>query len=103
MMKAFRRKRLGEILIEMNALTQDQLAYALDRQRATQERLGVICLSDALISDAVLAEALAQQFGLEHVDLQGFKPDEGLFNVVPPEVMYRYHFIPLELQGEVLV
>jgi len=103
MLKPFRKRKLGDILMEMNALTPDQLAYALDRQRATQERLGTICLSDGLISDAVLARALAEQFGLEFVDLKGFRPDDAVINAVPPDSMYRYHYIPLELDGETLV
>uniref|UniRef100_C6E2S3 Type II secretion system protein E n=1 Tax=Geobacter sp. (strain M21) TaxID=443144 RepID=C6E2S3_GEOSM len=103
MLKPFRKKRLGDILLELGELTPDQLAYALDKQQSTKERLGVICLADGLISDVVLATALAEQFGLGYVDLKGVRPDESLFNFIPPEVMFRFHFVPLELQGDLLV
>ena len=103
MLKPFRRKKLGDILLEQGDITADQLAYALDKQQTTRERLGVICLADGLISDIALAKGLAEQFGLEYIDLKGFRPDEAIFTTIPPETMYRYHFIPLELQGDLLV
>jgi type IV pilus assembly protein PilB len=103
MLTPFKRKRLGDILLEHGALTPDQLAYALDRQQTTKERLGAICLADGLISETSLAQALAEQFGLEYIDLKTFRPDETIFNAIPPEMVYRYHFVPLELQGDQLV
>ncbi|WP_129127484.1 GspE/PulE family protein [Geomonas oryzae] len=103
MLKPFKRQRLGDILVERGDLTKDQLAYALDKQQSTKERLGAICLADGLINDTALGRALAEQFGLEFVDLKGVRPDESLFNVVPPEVMFRYHFVPLEMEGDLLV
>jgi len=103
MLKPFRKKMLGDILLENGELTPDQLAYALDRQQTTRERLGVICLSDGLVGEAALARALAEQFGLEYVDLKGMRLDEAIVNSLPPEMMFRYHFIPLELQGDLLV
>ncbi|GFO70269.1 type II secretion system ATPase PulE [Geomonas limicola] len=103
MLKPFRRKRLGDILLEMGEITADQLAYALDKQQTTRERFGLICLADGLISDVALARALAEQFGLEYVDLKGFRPDETIFAAIPPDTMYRYQFIPLELRGDLLV
>ena len=103
MLKPFRKKMLGDILLENGELTPDQLAYALDRQQTTRERLGVICLSDGLVGEAALARALAEQFGLEYVDLKGIRLDEAIVNSLPPEMMFRYHFIPLELQGDLLV
>jgi len=103
MLKPFQKKKLGDILFDQGELTADQLAYALDRQQATKERLGAILLADGLVSETALAKALAEQFGLEYVDLRGFRPDEEIFNAVPPEMIYRYHFIPLELRGDLLV
>ena len=103
MLKPFRRKKLGDILLEQGEIMADQLAYALDKQQTTRERLGVICLNDGLITDIALAKALAEQFGLEYIDLKGYRPDEAVFAAIPPETMYRYQFIPLELQGDLLV
>jgi type IV pilus assembly protein PilB len=103
MLKPFHRKRLGELLLERGELTPDQLAYALDRQQTSKERLGAICLAEGIIDDVTLATALAEQFGLEYVDLKGFRADEAVLEAFPPEMMFRYHFVPLELRAEQLV
>ena len=102
-MKPFKKNKLGDILLAKGGLTVDQLAYVLDKQQTTKERFGAICLGDGLISEATLAMGLAEQFGLEYINLKGFRPDEAIFNQIPPEIVHRYHFIPLELQGDLLV
>jgi len=103
MLKPFHRKRLGELLLERGELTPDQLAYALDRQQTSKERLGAILLADGIIGEVTMAKALAEQFGLEYVDLKGFRPDESVFETLPPEMVFRYHFVPLEMRGDQLV
>ncbi|MBJ6726329.1 GspE/PulE family protein [Geomesophilobacter sediminis] len=103
MLNNFHRRRLGEILLANGSLTRDQLDYALDKHRTTRERFGTICVADGLISDLALAQTLAEQYGLEFVDLKGFRPPEEVFNAIPPDAAFRYHFVPLELKGETLV
>jgi type IV pilus assembly protein PilB len=99
----FSRKRLGDIMVEHGDLTVDQLQYAIDKLKSTGQRFGEICLNDGLITEEVLVKALAEQFGLDYIDLQGFRIDEGLLNSFPPDTMYRFHFVPLEQQEDVLV
>ncbi|WP_243371228.1 GspE/PulE family protein [Geotalea sp. SG265] len=103
MATTFKRKRLGDILVDKQIITQEQLAFIIDKLKTTSDRFGVICLNEGLITDADLALALAEQFGLEYVDLQGFKPDEALLELLPPDAMQRYHFVPLDLIGDALV
>ncbi|KAF0218291.1 MAG: type IV pilus assembly protein [Geobacteraceae bacterium] len=103
MSRTFTRKKLGDILVARGDLTPSQLIYAIDKLKTTSERFGEICKVDGLISEEALSRALAEQFGMEYIDLQGFKPDEAILYSLPPDVMYRYHFVPLEQQGEALV
>lgn len=103
MNQSFKRKKLGDILVGKNAITPEQLAFVIDKLKTTNERFGVICINDGLITEEALSKALAEQFGLEYVDLRGFKMEEALLNTLPPDAMHRYHFIPLEVRGEALV
>jgi type IV pilus assembly protein PilB len=100
---SFKRRKLGDILVERGDLTSSQLIYAIDKLKTISERFGEICVGDGLITEDALSRALAEQFGLEYIDLQGFKLDEAILYSLPPDVMYRYHFVPIELQGEALV
>ncbi len=49
------------------------------------------------------AEALAHRYHAEFVDLKNFKIQHDLLRTVPVELMFRYNFVPIEQQGEVLV
>ncbi|WP_041245880.1 GspE/PulE family protein [Geotalea uraniireducens] len=103
MNQSFKRKKLGDILLGKNVITPEQLAFVIDKLKTTDERFGVICVNDGLITEEALSMALAEQFGLEYVDLRGFKMEEAILNTLPPDAMHRYHFIPLEVRGEALV
>ncbi|MGH9520691.1 MAG: pilus assembly protein PilB, partial [Terriglobales bacterium] len=49
------------------------------------------------------AEALARRYRAEFVDLKHFRIQHDLLRTVPVELMFRYNFVPIELQGEALV
>ncbi len=93
---SFKRKKIGDILLEHGNITIDQHMYVLDLLKTTNRRFGEICRIDSLISEEALAQALAEQFGIEYVDLQNIKLDDSIISRFSPEVMYRYNFVPLE-------
>ncbi len=49
------------------------------------------------------AKLLALRYRTEFVDLKNFKIQHELFRTVPVDMMFRYNFVPLELQGDKLV
>ena len=49
------------------------------------------------------AKSLARRYRTEYVDLKNFKIQHELFRTVPVDMMFRYNFVPLELQGDKLV
>ena len=101
--KTFNRKKLGELLIDKGTLTPEEHVYVMEKQATEGGRYGEICLKERFITDQDLSTALATQFGLEYVDLQGLKLDESILNAITPDAMYRYLFVPLEQHGETLV
>ena len=103
MNQSFKRKKIGEILLDMGALTPEQLMYVVDKLTTCDQRFGEICLNEGLVTEEALERALAEQFGLEYVDLSGFKVDDNILATITPDLVYRYHFVPLELREETLV
>jgi len=55
------------------------------------------------MDDAERAKSLAKRYRSELVDLKNFKIQHELFRTVPVDMMFRYNFVPLELQGDKLV
>src|SRR5579884_2107419 len=52
--------------------------------------------------EAEQARAMAQRYCCEFVDLKTAKIDHELFRTIPVDLMFRYHFVPLEARNGVL-
>lgn len=80
---------LGKLLVDLEFLTESQLERALASQREEGGRLGEILVSRGLLSGAELAQALAEQHGVE----LAAQDEAGLKTVVraiaPEEPVYK--------------
>ena len=101
--ESFKRKNIGTIFVDRGVLQPDQTAIILERVAITRKRFGEIAVQEGFVTEEELAQALAEQFGLEYIDLRNFKMDSELLNQLPPDAIYRYHFVPLEIQPNVIV
>lgn len=63
-------KKLGEILVEKNFITKDQLNEALELQKKSKEFLGVILINKKFIKEEQLMKALSEQFNIPFVKLE---------------------------------
>jgi type IV pilus assembly protein PilB len=99
----FERQKIGEILVEMGAMAPAEVRLALERQVELGGRFGDVAISEGLVSDSLLAQALAEQFGLEYIDLKNFIPDLDLEAVVPVELPLRFNFVPIRQTDDGLV
>ena len=95
-------KRLSQILSELDVLSTEQIEQVLALQAEQGGRFGEAARALGLVDEAIVARALATQFGLPFVDLSSHKVAPELLNILTPEVMYRYQVVPLEEQGECL-
>ena len=89
--------------MERGSLNPDQMPIIVDKLVTTRQRFGEIAIHEGFITEEDLARALAEQFKLEYVDLRNFKMDSELLNQLPPDAIYRFHFVPLEMQPHVIV
>jgi type IV pilus assembly protein PilB len=103
MMQSYKRKTIGAILIERGSLDPQKLPAVLEQIGSTKLRFGEICIREGFIDGEQLAMALAEQFNLEYSDLTDFRMNEEILNTLPPEAIYRFRFVPLEMTPECLV
>ncbi len=94
--------RIGEKLIEMGALSTDQLHIALHEQRNRPAMLGAILVRLGFISQDTLAVVLAAQAGVEPVDLTQAVLDPDLLRRLPKASAARCLAIPLRLSARKL-
>ena len=89
------RKRLGDMLVEMGRLTEDDLRMALDRQRKARKPLGEILVSSGLVTQKDLLEALSLQLGVPYADLRTGLVDPKIVDVLPKQAASRYGICPM--------
>ena len=99
----FEHRKIGAILVEMGALAPAEVRLIMDHQGSSGRRFGETAIAQGLLSDELVAQALAQQFGLEYIDLDVVIPDTELSASLPAELTIRYKFIPLQKTEEGLV
>jgi type IV pilus assembly protein PilB len=90
-----RHHRLGSLLISRGLLNLDQLKQAFQEQHLTGRRLGEVAIGHGWITSADLARALADQFGLEYVDLAEVEPDHDAASLLEKELAFRYQALPV--------
>ena len=91
------RKRLGEWLVEMGAISQDDLDAAVnDQTNGEANRLGEILLELGRVSPMQLARALAAQYALPYVDLP--EPQPAALRLVPADFQRNYRVIPFRVE-----
>ena len=68
-------KRLGEMLVDVGVLTEDQLTEALGKQKGSGKRLGTVLVDEKYITETQLIETLRMQLGIDFIDLNKAKID----------------------------
>ncbi len=64
--------------------------------------LGTGAVADT-INEEIDARARAERLGLDFVDVQDVEIDLSLFQTIPVDLMFRYHFVPIRRRGDRLV
>jgi type IV pilus assembly protein PilB len=72
------RLRLGSILISQGVLGREELHQALDLHRRNEIRLGEALVRAGIVDEQQVTRALAEQFGVECVDMSQRAPDPGV-------------------------
>jgi len=104
MVEEYHRKYLGEILIKNGLLSQKDLDYVLSKKKITKQRLGNICIEEGLCSEEDVAKAIAEQFGMQYINLDKEERDEELLKRAPFDKLISYNVAPVKIEnGKLLV
>ena len=97
------RKRIGDILLERNAITPAQLEAGLAAQKRTRQRLGVTLVQQGLISEVQLAQALGASLNLGTVDLAQAQADWSAVHMLRARFCEAHELFPfaIDKQGPV--
>jgi type IV pilus assembly protein PilB len=97
-------KQLGQIMVEEGLITPKQLDDALEEHRSSPKSLGRVLIDLRLITETDLVRVLAQQVGLEFVDLAEHPVDPTATALLPEALARRYRALPIgDRDGKLLV
>ncbi len=89
--------KLGEILVNANLITQDQLRTAIDIQKSTKESLGMILIKQGFITEASIKDALELQYGLRYINLRKTKIPPEVLRLIPDNLQRQHQIVPISL------
>lgn len=87
--------RLGDLLIQQGLITEQQLATALEEQKARKTKLGETLLALGYLSTAQFSNVLSEQLGIESVDLRKTGIEDAALQLVSEDIMKKYELVPL--------
>jgi type IV pilus assembly protein PilB len=90
-----RGREIGALLVAAGALTTDELDAALLDQAASGQRLGEIVVERGWSTQRSVAQALAEQAGLEFLDLRTAALDPSAAGLLPEKFARRYSALPV--------
>jgi type IV pilus assembly protein PilB len=96
-------QHLGSLLINRGLLTVEQVKQAFEEQRLTGRRLGEIAVAHGWVTSSDLAQALADQFGLEYIDLSQTEPERDAATLLQKELAFRYQAVPVRFVDQDLL
>ena len=96
-------RRLGQILVDLGYLTEDQLWDVLEEQKQSGgEIIGQVAVRMGFVTQEQVTEALAEQWGLPVVDLNSTTILPKVLEDVPQTMCELYKIMPLSKKDNVL-
>ncbi len=91
--------RLGEILLQQQLLSEEQLKQALDEQKRTGRKLGRIFIDSGFLTEDQIGGALARQLQIPFINLKHFNIKPEVAMRLPEAQARRFRAIVLEDAG----
>jgi len=93
---------LGELLIESGLLKPEQLEEALRIQRETKQRTGEILLELQYVTERQIMKALEYQYRIPLIDLAELTIAREIAQLISEQLARKYTLIPIKLEGQIL-
>jgi len=100
-----RKPRLGDVIVKLGYAERELVEAAAAQARETGKQLGRFLIDAGVIDSRKLARALAERYGLDHVDLNAFEVDRGATGLIDVSAARRFRAVPVAFvdEGTVLV
>lgn len=94
------RKRLGDLLVEENIISDANLSAALQRQSQTGHKLGDTLMELGFLSEDQMLDFLARQLRVPRIDLSRTQVDPNAVNLLPEVHARRLRALVISRMGD---
>ncbi|MFQ5513068.1 MAG: type IV-A pilus assembly ATPase PilB [Myxococcota bacterium] len=95
--------RIGELLVQKNLLSQEQLEKAREEARSGGSRLGLQITKLGFIQEQQLAEVMSNQYGVPSISLDDFEIAPEVIQLIPEDVALKHTIVPVNRAGSTLI
>ncbi|MGZ9097205.1 MAG: GspE/PulE family protein [Micavibrio sp.] len=92
--------RMGERMVAMGFITEDQLNVALQEKKVTGQMLGAVLVDLGFISEEALSKFLAESSGFDVFDPKHTIVDGEALNLIDKQTAIKYQVLPISIAGE---
>lgn len=96
--------RIGDVLIEEQLITEEQLKKALEQQKNSTEgkRLGDILIELGYVSELQFIQCLSKRLKIPFINLNNYPIMTEITQLIPEAVARRYHLVPIAKKDHLL-
>jgi type II secretory ATPase GspE/PulE/Tfp pilus assembly ATPase PilB-like protein len=94
--------KLDKLLLDKGLLSRERLADAAEISKQTLKPLQDVLVDRGFIAEAELLKVLAEQHGLEYVDLKKAVIDKAAVKCLPAKLASHYRIMPLKFASDIL-
>ncbi|MCM1244334.1 MAG: Flp pilus assembly complex ATPase component TadA, partial [Roseburia sp.] len=91
------RKKIGDMLVDANVITNEQLMEALAKQKELGKKLGEVLIELKFTDETEIAEAMGQQMKIPVAKIREAKIAPEVIELLPENVVRKHNVIPFEL------
>ena len=91
---------LTDVIVDLGFVDRGTMDLAIDRATESGGAPERVLVADGKLSDDHLSRAIAERFGLDHVDLKLYRVDPDAAKLVAPAAVRRYQAVPVSFVGD---
>src|SRR3954451_23955400 len=91
---------LTDVIVDLGFVDRGTMDLAVERGSSTGAAPERVLVNDGTLSDDQLARAVAERFGLDHIDLGLYRVVPDAAKLVAPAAVRRYQAVPVSFSGD---
>jgi type IV pilus assembly protein PilB len=91
---------LSDVIVDLGFVTRGEMDEAVERANGNGSSPERMLIGDGTLSDLELARAVAERFGLDHLDLSVYRVDPDAAKLVTSSAVKRYQAVPVSFSSE---